>query len=253
MPNEPIPISLPGVGDSYLRAVREKYNAIEIWPASDRWLAHLKTWMATTIAAWQPSLGLTPQSKILNAGSGDESYSIAPGMVINSDIADRKLVGMSCGVAGDLAHLPLQTAAVDVCVCVGSVVNYVRELPKAIGELGRVVKPGGNLILEFENSRSLEYIGTPHFGRDVSQVSTFYIYENENIWVYGEDYMQRLLAQVGFEVVEVSRAHFVAPLIHGFVQNIHTAAKFTWLDRVLGWIPFLKPHSANVIYLCRRH
>jgi hypothetical protein len=37
------------------------------------------------------------------------------------------------------------------------------------------------------------------------------------------------------------------------VQNIHTAAKFTWLDRVLGWIPFLKPHSANVIYLCRRH
>lgn len=252
MPNEPVPISVPGVGDSYLRAVREKYNAIEIWPASDRWLLHVKDWIASTIAEWQPRLGLTPASKILNAGSGDESYSIAPGMVINSDIADRKLVGMSCGVAGDLANLPLQTASVDVCVCVGSVVNYVPESAKAIGELGRVVRPGGNLILEFENSRSLEYAWTPHFARDVSQVSTFYIYENENIWVYAEEYIRHVLDQAGFDVVAASRAHFVAPLVHGFLQNIHTAARFIWLDRLVRWIPLLNRYSANVIYLCRR-
>ncbi|MBM3538745.1 MAG: class I SAM-dependent methyltransferase, partial [Alphaproteobacteria bacterium] len=155
---------MPGVADAYLRAVRDKYNAIEIWPESDRWLAHVKGWIAGTIAEWQPRLGLTPSSRILNAGSGDESYSIAPGMVINSDIADRKLVGMPFGVAGDLARLPLATGSVDVCVCVGSVVNYVPEHPRAIDEIGRVVKPGGSLILEFENSASLEYIGTPHFG-----------------------------------------------------------------------------------------
>lgn len=252
MPNEPIPISMPGVADAYLRAVRDKYNAIEIWPESDRWLAHVKGWIAGTIAEWQPRLGLTPSSRILNAGSGDKSYSIAPGMVINSDIADRKLVGMPCGVAGDLARLPLATGSVDVCVCVGSVVNYVPEHPRAIDEIGRVVKPGGSLILEFENSASLEYIGTPHFGRDVSLVSTFFINENENIWVYNERHMRRLLREAGFEVEAVSRAHFVAPLVHGYAQNIHYAARFLWLDRFIKYIPFLNRHSANVIYLCRR-
>lgn len=173
-------------------------------------------------------------------------------MVINSDIADRKLVGMPCGVAGDLARLPLATGSVDVCVCVGSVVNYVPEHPRAIDEIGRVVKPGGSLILEFENSASLEYIGTPHFGRDVSLVSTFFINENENIWVYNERHMRRLLREAGFEVEAVSRAHFVAPLVHGYAQNIHYAARFLWLDRFIKYIPFLNRHSANVIYLCRR-
>lgn len=252
MPNEPVPISVPGGSDSYLRAVREKYNTIEIWPASDRWLTHVQAWIAGTIEAWQPRLGLTPASRILNAGSGDESYSIGPGTVINSDIADRKLVGMSCGVAGDLANLPLKTAAVDVCVCVGSVVNYVRESARAIGELGRVVRPGGRLILEFESSASLEYLGTPHFGRDVSQVSTFYITENENIWVYAEAHMRRLLDAAGFDVIAVDRAHFVAPLILGYVHNIHAAARFIWLDRLLSRLPLVNRHAANVIYLCRR-
>ena len=77
---------MPGVADAYLRAVREKYNAIEIWPESDRWLAHVKQWIAGAIAEWQPRLGLTPNSRILNAGSGDESYSIAPGMVCSAAI-----------------------------------------------------------------------------------------------------------------------------------------------------------------------
>jgi len=252
VPSEP-PLSLPfGGEESYRRAVREKYNAVEIWPQSDRWLTHVKEFIAATVAEWRPKLGLTPASRILNAGSGDESYNVSPGMVVDCDIADRKLVGLPHGVAGDITRLPLRSGAVDCCVCVGSVVNYV-DVTRAIEEIARVVKPEGKVVLEFESSRSLEYVFTRHFGEDATRVSTFYIYENENIWVYGEDYMQRLLAQVGFEVVEVSRAHFVAPLIHGFVQNIHTAAKFTWLDRVLGWIPFLKPHSANVIYLCRRH
>jgi hypothetical protein len=115
------------------------------------------------------------------------------------------------------------------------------------------VKPGGSLIIEFENSRSLEYIFTPHFARDRSQVSTFFIYENENIWIYGEEYIQRLLAGAGFTVERVTRTHFVAPLIHGYVQNIHYAARFVGLDRFVRWIPFLNRYSANVMYLCRKH
>ncbi len=256
MPNEPAPLSVPLGGDhSYLRAVREKYNAIEIWPESDRWLFHVRRWIGECIGAWTPALGLQPHSRVLNAGSGNESYNLAPGVVIDCDIADRKLVGMPFGVAGDLANLPLKTGAVDVCVCVGSVINYIADLPKAIGEIARVMQSRGKLILEFESSASLEYLMTPHFARDVSQVSTYYIYENENIWVYSEAYVRGLLNAAGFEVVAENRTHFVAPLVHRFSQNIHGAARFCGLDRWARRIPWLNRHSANVIYLCeqRRH
>jgi SAM-dependent methyltransferase len=243
---------VPFDGSSYRRAVREKYNAIEIWPSTDLWLSHVKAWIGRTIKAWQPALGLTPAARILNAGSGDESYSVAPGLVIDCDIADQKLVGMPCGVAGDLMNLPLAPGSVDVCVCVGSVVNYVSDLTKAIGEIARVVKSDGRLILEFESSRSPEYLFTRHFGREVSQVSTFYIYENENIWVYHEDHVRSLLEQAGFEIIAESRSHFVAPLIFRFKKNINTAARFTVLDRLVSKIPFLNKHSANLMYLCQR-
>lgn len=256
-PRHPVPsdnpdLTVPFDGGSYRRAVREKYNAIEIWPATDLWLSHVKAWISRTIRRWQPALGLTPAARILNAGSGDESYSVAPGLVIDCDIADQKLLGMPYGVAGDLMNLPLATGAVDVCVCVGSVVNYVNDLSRAIGEIARVVKNDGRLILEFESSRSPEYLFTRHFGKDVSQVSTFYIYENENIWVYREHYVRQLLERAGFEIIAESRAHFAAPLIFRFKKDINYAARFAVLDRIVSRIPFLNRHSANVMYLCQR-
>lgn len=252
MPSDNPDLTVPFDGSSYRRAVREKYNTIEIWPATDLWLSHVKAWIGRTIKAWQPALGLTPAARILNAGSGDESYSVAPGLVIDCDIADKKLIGMPYGVAGDLMNLPVATGAVDVCVCVGSVVNYVSDIRKAIAEIGRVVKPDGRLILEFESSRSPEYLFTRHFGRDVSQVSTFYIYENENIWVYNERLVRRLLEEAGFEIVAESRTHFAAPLIFRFKKDINYAARFAVLDRLISRIPFLNRYSANVIYLCQR-
>jgi SAM-dependent methyltransferase len=251
VPSEP-PLSLPfGGEESYRRAVREKYNAVEIWPQSDRWLTHVKEFIAATLAEWRPKLGLTPASRILNAGSGDESYNVSPGMVVDCDIADRKLVGLPHGVAGDITRLPLRSGAVDCCVCVGSVVNYV-DVTRAIEEIARVVKPEGKVVLEFESSRSLEYVFTRHFGEDATRVSTFYIYENENIWVYHEEHVRKLLAQAGFRVVAERRAHFMAPLFYRFRKDLHWAARFAVLDKFVSWMPFLRRHSANVIFLCER-
>lgn len=250
--DQPHPTTPAGVAPDYLRAVRDKYNAIQVWPESDRWLAHVKAWIAGAIADWRPRLGLTPAARVLNAGSGDESYGLAPGVVIDCDIADRKLVGLKLGVAGDLANLPLAAGAIDVCVCVGSVINYVGDVERAVGQLARVLRPDGRLILEFESSRSGEYHFTPHFGRDAAQVRTYYIDQDESIWVFNEAYVRRVLAAHGFTVVDERRAHFLSPFVYRFKKDLNRAARYAALDRWVGRLPFFRSRSANVILLCER-
>lgn len=252
MPSEPSDLTLPFGGDAtYRRAVREKYNNIEIWPATDRWLAHVREFISGALRAWQPLLGLTPQSRVLNAGSGDESYNLRPGFLVDCDIADRKLVGLPAGVAGDVTRLPFRDGSIDVCVCVGSVVNYV-DAARAIAEIGRVLKPDGRLVLEFECSASLEYFLTPHFRKEATQVSTFYIYENENIWIYAEAYIRDLLARQGLHVLELRRTHVVAPFFYRWRKDLNWAAGFAGLDRYVSWLPWLNRHAANVMVLCER-
>jgi len=118
-------------------------------------------------------------------------------MVINIDIADRKLVGMSCGVAGYLSHLPLQTRIVDVCVLRLLVVNYVRDCPRRSVELGRVVSPAEPESSNSRTFRSLEY-SHPAFRRDVprrSHVSTSRAREH---LVYGTTICSASWPQVGY-------------------------------------------------------
>lgn len=49
-------------------------------------------------------------------------------------------------VDGDLTHLPLADASVDAAVCALALVHVV-DLTAAIGELARVVRPGGRIVI----------------------------------------------------------------------------------------------------------
>lgn len=81
----------------------------------------------------------------------------APGMVIGVDFAERML---ACGrfvggampmhvIRADALELPLARASVDVISCAFGVRNF-RDLQQGLGEMYRVARPGGRvLILEF--------------------------------------------------------------------------------------------------------
>jgi SAM-dependent methyltransferase/uncharacterized protein YbaR (Trm112 family) len=110
-------------------------------------------------------LGLLVQSEmtILEAGSGpatlaDEIRALTPGYLaldlsVDNLLAGRERVGEFDAVAGDLTALPLRTSAVDGVVAVGCL-EYVPELPLAIGELCRIVRPGGFVLASFANRSS---------------------------------------------------------------------------------------------------
>jgi ubiquinone/menaquinone biosynthesis C-methylase UbiE len=60
-------------------------------------------------------------------------------------------------VQGSLTALPLPDQSVDLVYSM-KVLAHVPPIREALAELGRVVRPGGHLLLEFYNPRSLRYL-----------------------------------------------------------------------------------------------
>jgi ubiquinone/menaquinone biosynthesis C-methylase UbiE len=56
-------------------------------------------------------------------------------------------------IVGDAVSLPLANGFFDAVICMG-VIDALRDRPRAVREMLRVLKPGGTLLLTFTNSRS---------------------------------------------------------------------------------------------------
>jgi SAM-dependent methyltransferase len=59
-------------------------------------------------------------------------------------------------VQGDLAALPWRDETVDLVVSCGSTLSFVEDPGRAVSELGRVLRPGGRLLVEVEQRWSLD-------------------------------------------------------------------------------------------------
>jgi SAM-dependent methyltransferase len=58
--------------------------------------------------------------------------------------------------AADLGALPYADGSFDAAVCCGSTLNFLEEPARALAEIGRVLRPGGRLLLECEHRWSLD-------------------------------------------------------------------------------------------------
>jgi 2-polyprenyl-6-hydroxyphenyl methylase / 3-demethylubiquinone-9 3-methyltransferase len=61
-------------------------------------------------------------------------------------------------VAGDAAHLPLPDGVADVVVA-GEVFEHVTDLPAVVGEVARVLRPGGTVVFDTINDTRLARVG----------------------------------------------------------------------------------------------
>lgn len=189
--------------------------------------------------------------KILNAGSGGNTYGLNHEMV-HLDISEKRLKNISNAVVGNLeTSTHFNNEKFDSIICVGSVLNYCNSY-RVIENFQKWLKEDGELILEFENSNSFEYLFSKEFGCSMNIVNTTYIESEHPIYIYSLKYLTSLLKVNNIEILEVTGFHILSSLLLrlGFSENF--ATKFTRLDNLLNKIHFFKNHSSNIILKCKK-
>jgi ubiquinone/menaquinone biosynthesis C-methylase UbiE len=236
--------------------IRAKYNSvIEIWDKSDQWSTHSRRNIEFYVAKLQNIIEKKKGKQgisILNAGSGGDDYGLSKyGSHVHVDVAENRLKSCDNFVVASIENLPFEDNSFDVCVCVGSVINYCDAI-KSLSELARTLKVGGHLLLEFESSKSHEFMFSSSFDKPATIVKTFYNGTMEYIWVYSPSFILKDLELNGFTVTDERRFHLLSPLLYKITKNEILSARFACFDPFLRQTPYLRKVSANVILICEK-
>lgn len=147
--------------------------------------------------------------------------------------------------------MPFADSFFDVCICVGSVINYCDAM-SSIGEICRILKPKGLLVLDFDQSKSFEYIGTSFYSKNAEIVETFNSGFSDKIWVYSEKYINSILKSYHFKILRKHHYHCLSPLAYRFIKDETKASKYAPFDKLVSILPFLKNISCNIILTAQK-
>ena len=231
--------------------VRLFYNSIDPNRKSDDpWHSYSRDRVESFIINYLAGIHVGDKLRVLNAGSGGNSFGDNYKRDYHVDLACRGLRMKRAAVA-DVQRLPFPDKSFDLTICVGSVINYC-DAALAISELSRTLKGSGRLILEFEQSGSLEFLLTPAFRSNAHVIETFYNHHVQYLWVYSERYVENLLDSNGLSVLLTERFHIASPLILRLTQSPKISARFAKADKLLQEINSILKLSCNVIFACEK-
>lgn len=236
-----------------LRYVQKKYNdALEIWSNSDKWHIYTRDTIYKFIKDFFFRTKFDKKILILNGGSGGNNYDIERYQQVHIDIAGRKLKKISNAIIANIENIPIKKRIFDGCICVGDVINFSDAL-KVIQEFGRLLKRNGFLILEYEKSKSFEFITDKKiFNKNAVIVSTFDNNAKELVRVYSEKYIKKILENNNFHITYKRYFHIVSPFIYKITKNENFSSHFTRFDNIANRIPLLRTFSSNIILICRK-
>lgn len=230
---------------SYRKYIADFYNKVDkVWPNNDKWHIYTQSMISKFVYKKVKNYDLPKQPLILNAGSGGITYHL-PNEMYHLDIAENKINHFSKWFVGSVDKLPFKDNTFDICICVGTVINYCNA-KKSIKELSRVLKPNGKLILEFENSYSLEFLFSQHFGKSKTLVKNKYFGQEHTYWIYSYPYILYLLNKNHFTVNEVQYIHILSSLLYRFIPIENIAYKACFFDKSLQHTKLSK-FSCNIL------
>lgn len=231
-----------------LNKVRDMYNNMnEIWPEDDKWYQYTHSQIDYFLQKISSKHKFMNNTIILNAGSGGNTYKI-PGIHYHIDIAEQKIKNLPNSCVGTIEELPYTDEFFDVCICVGSVINYCDAFV-AIGEMARVLKKDGLFILDYDQSHSFEFLGTSHYNKTADIIETFNSGYVDRTWIYSHKYISNILKRFHFNILDTHYYHTLSPLVYRITHNETKAASFAKCDKCLSRIPIINKLSCNII-LC---
>jgi len=233
-----------------IERVRTLYNQMDdIWPVSDKWYTYTHHQMMKYIDRFTKKYLINNTSKVVNIGSAGNEYNV-PGEHYHVDIAEERIKHCARFYVGTAEQLPFPDNSFDVGLCVGSVINYCDPL-LVISEISRVLKPNAVSVLDFEQSRSYQFIGSV-FNRNAKIITSFNSGIDDRIWVFSERLIRSYCKMHGLEILDVHYFHLLTPLIYRLCKDENKAARLVFADRLLSKIPYLRKISCNVILTIKK-
>jgi SAM-dependent methyltransferase len=188
-----------------------------------------------------------PQKAVLDAGCGEgvlvEEFRnkgwniVGLDLNYNSNFVER----------GDILSMPFEDEQFD-CVLFLDVFEHLAfvDQPKALVEIGRVLKPEGRLIISVPNMAHLSGRFALMFRGVLRRTDTDINHPGER--PAGE--YKALLSAHGFSIVETIGITLTVPLVYRHVICRYPS-RYRWLHDLLDWIAFPSIAMINV-FVCRR-
>lgn len=228
-----------------IEQVRVFYNLVnEIWPTSDRWYSYTHNEIMKYIEKFKKKYFIDNSFKIVNIGSAGNEYDV-PGEHYHVDIAEEKIKNCARFYVESAEKLPFTDNYFDAGLCVGSVINYCDPL-LVISEISRVLKPNAVFVIDFEQSRSYQFVGSS-FNCNARIITSFNSGTDDRIWIFSERLIRSYCKMYGLKILNCHYFHLLTPLVYRICKDENKAAHFAFADKVLRWIPYLRKVSCNVI------
>jgi len=252
------------------KRVAEHFDAISsvYYDMVDGYPEGLGYYHSREFSATREWLQETGAQVILDAGSGPGRHSLLMRAmnrdVVAFDLSRNMLVelrskargeGRAPGaVNGDLRALPFDSDRFDLAICM-EVIEHLPQHPRDTGmtfaELGRVVRPGGYLILEFPlylHSGLRKLPGSTVPFRDMAKPEWYQISRpplkfQRRFWLSD---IQRRLRRAGFSVMG---RRYIRVLPSGFIRKLPALSK---VDTILEEAPIVRLLAREVVILARK-
>ncbi len=139
-------------------------------------------------------------------------------------------------LVGSIEYLPFPDHFFDSCLCVG-VIEYVENLERALKELARVIRPGGELILTAPNKRSFFFkldhlvaeVINRGFGWMIVRIRGRRFFEYPFYHrVFDPEELVKTVESYGFSLSQQRFTNFRTRILRGFFQGIS--------NRMGGWL-----------------
>lgn len=216
----------------------------DIWPASDLWYTYTHQQVIQYIDSFQKKYPIYPYSKVVNIGSAGNEYNLL-GTHYHVDIAEERIKHCARYFVGSAEKLPYPNEFFDTGLCVGSVINYCDPM-QVFAEISRVLKHGSVFVLDFEQSRSYQFIGKS-YNTNAEIIKSFNSGKEDLIWVFSENHIRALCKLYGLDIIDMYYFHLLTPLIYRICKNEQFAARFYFMDRILRKFPVIRKVSCNII------